>query len=157
MRDEKRQGTIRFANLTEILRADRKTHRFAAAVTQRSVSNMISMWGSSDFNWTFQEVLANKPPWKDLENYWKASPMKYIEGAKTPTMVIHSEMDQRCEIEQDEQVFIALKTLGVESEMVRFPEEPHGLSRGGRTDRRIARLNHMLRWFDKYLKSGKKK
>jgi hypothetical protein len=48
-------------------------------------------------------------------------------------------------------VFVALKKLGVESEMVRFPEEFHGLSRTGRTDRRIARLNHILRWFDKYL------
>ncbi len=134
-----------------------RTDRFRAAVTQRSVSNYISMWGSSDYNWTFQEALANKPPWEDLENYWKQSPMKYIGGAKTPTMVIHSEMDQRCEIEQGEQVFVALKTLGVDTEMVRFPDEPHGLSRGGRTDRRIARLNHMLRWFDKYLKRRAKK
>ena len=134
-----------------------RTDKFKAAVTQRSVSNFISMWGSSDFNWTFQEVLANKPPWDDLNNFWKQSPMKYMGNAKTPTMVIHSEMDKRCEIEQGEQVFIALKTLGVDTEMVRFPDEPHGLSRGGRTDRRIARLNHMLRWFDKYLKGRKKK
>jgi dipeptidyl aminopeptidase/acylaminoacyl peptidase len=45
-----------------------------------------------------------------------------------------------------------LKKLGVDSEMVRFPDEFHGLSRTGRTDRRIARLNHIFRWFDKYLK-----
>jgi dipeptidyl aminopeptidase/acylaminoacyl peptidase len=56
-------------------------------------------------------------------------------------------------MEQDEQVFVALKKLGIDTEMVRFPDEPHGLSRGGRTDRRIERLNHILRWFDRYLKS----
>jgi dipeptidyl aminopeptidase/acylaminoacyl peptidase len=66
--------------------------------------------------------------------------------------VLHNENDLRCPIEQSEQVFVALKKLGVDSEMVRFPNEFHGLSRTGRTDRRIARLNHILRWFDKYLK-----
>ena len=129
-----------------------KTNRFKAAVTQRSVSNLISMWGSSDVNWVFQEEFGNKPPWENLNNYWKQSPMKYIGNAKTPTLVIHSEQDHRCQIEQDEQVYVALKRLGVDTEFVRFPDEPHGLSRGGRTDRRVERLNHIVRWFDKYLK-----
>ena len=133
------------------------THRFKAAVTQRSVSNLISMWGSSDFNWVFQEPFGGKPPWENMANFWKQSPMKYIGNVKTPTLVIHSEMDLRCQIEQGEQVFVALQKLGVESEFVRFPNEPHGLSRGGRTDRRIERLNHIVRWFDKYLKKGKRK
>lgn len=128
------------------------TDRFKAAVTQRCVSNFVSMWGSSDLNWVFQELLNDKPPFEDLEKYWDHSPMKYIGNAKTPTLVIHSENDLRCPIEQGEQVFVALKSLGVESEMVRFPGEFHGLSRDGRTDRRIVRLNHIVRWFDKFLK-----
>jgi dipeptidyl aminopeptidase/acylaminoacyl peptidase len=128
------------------------THRFKAAVTMRCVSNLVSLWGSSDLNWTFQQDLSNKPPFEDLQKFWDHSPIKYIGNAKTPTLVIHNEMDLRCPIEQGEQVFVALKRLGVDSEMVRFPEEFHGLSRSGRTDRRIARLNHILRWFDKYLK-----
>ncbi len=129
------------------------TDRFKAAVTQRCVSNFVSMWGSSDLNWIFQEILSDKPPFQDLDKYWQHSPIKYIGNAKTPTLVIHSENDLRCPIEQGEQVFVALKTLGVDSEMVRFPGEFHGLSRKGRTDRRIARLNHILQWFDKYLKN----
>jgi dipeptidyl aminopeptidase/acylaminoacyl peptidase len=128
------------------------TQRFKAAVTQRCVSNFVSMWGSSDFNWTFQMELANKPPFEDLQNFWAHSPIAYIGNAHTPTLVLHNEFDLRCPIEQGEQVFVALKKLGVDSEMVRFPDEFHGLSRTGRTDRRIARLNHILRWFDKYLK-----
>jgi dipeptidyl aminopeptidase/acylaminoacyl peptidase len=131
------------------------TNRFKAAVTQRSVSNLISMWGSSDFNWVFQEEIGRQPPWKALNNYWRQSPMKYIGKAKTPTLVIHSEQDLRCAIEQGEQVFVALKKMGVDTEMVRFPDEPHGLSRGGRTDRRVERLRHILRWFDRYLKGPK--
>ena len=128
------------------------TDRFSAAVTQRSVSNLISMYGSSDFNWAFQEEFGNVPPWEDVENYWRQSPIKYIGNAKTPTLVIHSENDMRCPIEQGEQVFVALKRLGVDTKMVRFPDEPHGLSRNGRTDRRIARLEHISGWFDQYLK-----
>jgi dipeptidyl aminopeptidase/acylaminoacyl peptidase len=128
------------------------TQRFKAAVTQRCVSNFVSMWGSSDMNWTFQQVLSDKPPFEDLQKFWDHSPIKYIGNARTPTLVLHNEFDLRCPIEQGEQVFVALKSLGVEAEMVRFPDEPHGLSRVGRTDRRIARLNHIVRWFDKYLK-----
>jgi len=128
------------------------TRRFKAAVTQRCVSNFVSMWGSSDFNWAFQMELGNKPPFEDLQNFWAHSPIAYIGNARTPTLVLHNEFDLRCPIEQGEQVYVALKTQGVDTEMVRFPDEFHGLSRTGRTDRRIARLNHILRWFDKYLK-----
>jgi dipeptidyl aminopeptidase/acylaminoacyl peptidase len=128
------------------------TDRFKAAVTQRCVSNFISMWGSSDFNWVFQQELKNKPPFEDLQTYWDHSPMKYIGNAKTPTMVIHSENDLRCPIEQGEQVYVGLKTLGIDTEFVRFPGEFHGLSRNGRTDRRIERLTQIKNWFEKYLK-----
>ncbi len=126
---------------------------FQAAVTQRSVSNLTSMWGSSDANWQFQQsVTENKPPYAHIDKYWEHSPMKYIGSAQTPTLVIHSENDMRVAQEQDEQVFVALRQLGVDTEMVLFPGESHGLSRTGRTDRRVQRLNHILRWFDKYLK-----
>jgi dipeptidyl aminopeptidase/acylaminoacyl peptidase len=128
------------------------TRRFKAAAAARCVSNFVSMWGSSDFNWTFQIELGDKPPYEDLENYWKHSPIAYIGNATTPTLVLHNEFDLRCPIEQGEQVFVALKRKGVDTEFVRFPDEFHGLSRNGRTDRRIARLNHIRRWFEKYLK-----
>ncbi|MBU7048329.1 MAG: S9 family peptidase [Theionarchaea archaeon] len=127
------------------------TNRFKAAVTQRSVSNWVSMYGSSDLNWQFQYEFGDEPPWDNVENWWQQSPMKYIGFAKTPTLVIHSEQDLRADKEQGEQIFVALKRLGIDTELVLFPEEPHGLSRTGRTDRRIVRLNHMKRWFDRYL------
>jgi dipeptidyl aminopeptidase/acylaminoacyl peptidase len=130
------------------------TDRFKAAVTQRSLSNLTSFLGSGDLNWMFREVFDDVPLWENIENYWRMSPIKYFGNAKTPTLVIHSEQDLRCPIDQGEQVFVALQQLGVESEMVLFPEEPHGLSRTGRTDRRIVRLGHIHRWFDRYLKGS---
>jgi dipeptidyl aminopeptidase/acylaminoacyl peptidase len=111
------------------------------------------MYGSSDMNWVFEQEFGDQTPWDDFDAYWRQSPIAYIGNAVTPTQVIHSENDLRCPIEQGEQVFVALKRKGVDTEMIRFPEEPHGLSRGGRTDRRINRLEHMARWFETYLKN----
>ncbi len=128
------------------------THRFEAAVAQRVVSNFISMWGASDMNWLMEHLVGDPAPIKDVETAWNHSPVKYLGDATTPTLIIHSEEDHRCPSDQGEQAYVTLKYHGVDSEMVRFPGEPHGLSRTGRTDRRIARLNHILRWMDKYLR-----
>ena len=127
------------------------TDRFKAAVTQRSVSNFASMFGTSDvgfdMEWEFKAT-----PWEDPELYAKWSPITYIDKCKTPLLIIHSEHDWRCNVEQDDQIFMALKYLKREGEYVRFPEEPHGLSRHGRPDRREARLKFIVEWFDRYLK-----
>jgi dipeptidyl aminopeptidase/acylaminoacyl peptidase len=130
------------------------TDRFKAAVTQRCVSNQISAWGSSDVNWVFEQAVGgDRAPWDNMEQYWNQSPMKHIGAATTPTLVLHSERDLRCAQEQGEQVYVALKKRGIATELILFPDEPHGLSRVGRTDRRIARLHHIRRWFDRYLKN----
>ncbi|HID50598.1 MAG TPA: S9 family peptidase [Anaerolineae bacterium] len=131
-----------------------KTNRFKAAAAQRLVSNLVSFYGSSDMNWMLQMLLGtDTQPWDDLEDYWQQSPISLIGNARTPTLIIHSEKDYRCDREQGEQVFVALRKQGVETEMVLFPDESHGLSRNGRTDRRIQRLEHIARWFNKYLKA----
>ncbi|MBN1486976.1 MAG: S9 family peptidase [Anaerolineae bacterium] len=127
------------------------TDRFKAAVAQRCVSNLVSLWGSSDGNWVFQRHFGDKAPYESIERMWACSPMAHIGSAKTPTLIIHSENDMRCPLEQGQQVYIALKKLGVNTELVLFPGEPHGLSRTGRTDRRVARLEHILEWFKRYL------
>ena len=75
------------------------TDRFKAAVTQQCVSNLISMWGSSDVNWVLQAFWGNEPPRENLENYWGQWSLKYIGNVKTPTLIIHSEQDLRCAIE----------------------------------------------------------
>ena len=117
-----------------------------------SVSNLYSMVGSSDLIEAIPRELAGKPPWKDTRNYLRQSPIQYAEGLKTPTLIMHSEQDLRCTMEQAEQMYAALKFKGVDCAFIRFPEESHGLSRSGRTDRRVARLKLILEWFDKYLK-----
>lgn len=130
-----------------------KTNRYKAAIVLRMLSNWISFHGTSDMNWMSRYLAGfDGGPWENLDHYWRMSPMSLVGNVKTPTLVLHSGGDLRTPLEQGEQYFVALKQAGVETEMVIFPEENHGLSRGGRTDRRIARLGHMIRWFDKYLK-----
>jgi dipeptidyl aminopeptidase/acylaminoacyl peptidase len=129
-----------------------RTDRFKAAVAQRVVSNFLSFYGSSDLNFGLEHLAGTAAPWDDMQTCWVQSPISYIGNAKTPTLVIHSENDNRCDQEQGEQVFVALRRLGVDTELLLLPGESHGVSRGGRTDRRIARLEHMLGWFERYLK-----
>ena len=129
-----------------------KTHRFKAAASQRMVSNLISFHGTSDFNWGVKHLVGLEgEPWNNLEDYWRMSPISLIGNVQTPTLVIHSENDLRCDKEQGEQVFVALKLRGIPTELILFPEESHGLSRGGRTDRRVARLEHIARWMNQWV------
>ena len=78
--------------------------------------------------------------------------MSGVGNINTPTLIMHSEDDYRTRPEQSEQVYVALRSRGVPTELLLFPSETHELSRTGRTDRRVARLEHMLHWFDRYLK-----
>ncbi len=126
------------------------TDTFAAAVTQRCVSNMISMAGTSDFGFSMSREFGG-PWWKKLDHYWEMSPIKYVTKINTPLLIIHSEHDLRTPIEQAEQLYIALKLQKKEVAFIRYPEESHGLSRSGRPDRRIDRLKKIAAWFDKYL------
>ncbi|WP_066067265.1 S9 family peptidase [Neobacillus soli] len=122
------------------------TNRFKAAVTQRSISNWISFYGVSDIGYYFTEwqIAADL---SDLPTLWKHSPLAYVEKVETPLLILHSEKDFRCPIEQAEQLFIALKRLGKQAKFVRFPEENHELSRSGRPSLRIGRLNYIGNWF----------
>ncbi len=125
--------------------------RFRSAVTQRSICNWLSFFGTSDIGPWFgaQEVGGN--PWAQSEHLWQQSPLKYVANVTTPTLVIHAEEDHRCPIEQGEQWFTALKVLGnTETRMLRFPGEGHELSRAGRPDRRIERLEAIIDWFERH-------
>ena len=127
------------------------TDRFAAASTLRSITNWISFFGCSDIGWTFGKTEIGDYFWENEEEFWRKSPIKYVENVKTPTQIIHSEEDYRCPMEQAEQLFTALKILGVDTEFIRFPGENHELSRSGKPKHRKERLEHMIRWFKKYL------
>ncbi|MFJ8066466.1 S9 family peptidase [Psychrobacillus sp. NPDC096426] len=126
------------------------TNRFKAAVTQRSISNWISFYGVSDIGYYFTEwqIGANM---KDIEKLWDASPLKYASKIETPLLILHSENDYRCPIEQGQQLYVTLKAMGKEASFVRFPQADHNLSRVGLPNLRQTRLEQITNWFEKYL------
>jgi dipeptidyl aminopeptidase/acylaminoacyl peptidase len=124
--------------------------RFAAAVTDRCVSEWISFYYSTDFT-LFRPTWFKKPPFEDPQESIERSPVTYASRVTTPLMIIHSEDDWRTPIGQGEAMFRALKQQRKIAVMVRFPGENHELSRSGTPSRRVQRLQHYHKWFDKWL------
>ncbi|MFC6169216.1 S9 family peptidase [Loigolactobacillus jiayinensis] len=130
-----------------------QTHRFKAAVTQRSISNWLSFFGTSDIGYYFTPWELSGEICGDLthaKRLWQFSPLAHVQNVTTPTLVLHGEADLRCPISQGEEFYVALKNHGVATELVRFPQANHELSRSGLPNLRIARLQQIQRWFDQY-------
>ncbi|HEX6061677.1 MAG TPA: S9 family peptidase [Candidatus Limnocylindria bacterium] len=125
------------------------TDRFKAAAAQRSISNNISAFGTSDIGWHFwQFEMGDATPWRDEHKLVERSPLTYVEQVKTPLLILHAEKDYRCPIEQAEQFFVALKLLGKEAVFVRYQDDSHELTRGGKPRNRIDHARRIADWFD---------
>ena len=126
------------------------TDRFKAALTQRSISNWVSFFGVSDIGYYFT-------PWQiegdmhDVNKLWEHSPLKYVKNSTTPLMILHGELDDRCPIEQAEQLYATMKSMGKEVEFIRFEQANHDLSRTGLPNLRLQRLEAIQNWFVKKL------
>jgi len=129
-----------------------QTDMFKAGVACRSTCNRYSHHGYSDFGFNHGPSGNMGYPWKDEDKLLSQSPLRFAKNVKTPLLLIHSENDLRCPVQQAEEFFVALMELGVDTELVRFPDENHELSRSGKPKHREERFCHILRWFDKYLK-----
>ena len=128
------------------------TKRFKAACSERAVNCQYTMFGTSDIGHSFNVVELGGPlPWEDMARYIERSPLTYAKDMTTPLLILHSEDDLRCPIEQGEQLFVALKKLKREVRFVRFPGENHEMSRSGKPRHRLERFRHILEWFTKYL------
>ena len=127
------------------------TTRFAAAASQRSISNWISKCMTTDIGYYFNMDQIKADPWGNPEKMWSHSPLKYANMAKTPTLFIQSDEDYRCWMGDAIQMFSALKYFGVDARLCLFHGENHELSRSGKPTHRIRRMQEMMDWFDKYL------
>lgn len=124
-----------------------QTDRFKAAVTQRSISNWLSFYGTSDIGPAFVEFQLGRDL-SDAEGLWQMSPLAHTENANTPLLVIHGEDDLRCPLEQGQQMYIAMKKQRVDTRFVTFPKSSHGLSRNGLPNLRLERLEEIVQWFE---------
>jgi dipeptidyl aminopeptidase/acylaminoacyl peptidase len=129
------------------------TDRFKAACSERAVNNKLSQHGSSDVGWAFKSMFGAFSH-EDPDMYLRISPWSYAEKITTPLLILHSEDDLRCNVEQAEQLFVTLRLLKREVEFVRFPKEGHELSRSGSPVHRVMRFETILDWFDRYLKDS---
>jgi dipeptidyl aminopeptidase/acylaminoacyl peptidase len=124
-----------------------RTSRFAAAIAERAFLDPVSFVGSSDIGWVFPDQYLGTDP----ERLGAQSAMANAGSIATPTLVIHSEEDWRCPVEQGTRLYVELKRRGVPSELLLFPGEGHELSRSGRPAHRLARFEHVLRWWARWL------
>ncbi len=133
-----------------------KTDRFAAAVSQRDISDWANWWYTADFT-QFQPAWFKGAPFEDVEGFRQRSAITHVAKIKTPMMFILGEADWRTPpMAGGEELFRALKYRKVPTVMVRFPNEGHELSRSGQPWHRIERLQHIVGWFDKWLMGAAK-
>ncbi len=101
------------------------THRFKAASVGAGVTNLWSFTGTSDIPGFLPDYFSAEP-WNAFDGYQKHSPMSFVKGVTTPTLILHGEADVRVPISQGYELYNALKRQGIISKMVVYPRTPHG-------------------------------
>ncbi|MBX5437863.1 MAG: S9 family peptidase [Alicyclobacillaceae bacterium] len=122
-----------------------QTDRFKAAVAGACVSNRHSFYGTSDIGVPFGETEFPGNPWDNPERLLERSPISHVKNVKTPLLLLHGESDLRCPVTQSEEFFVALKRLGKNVAMVRYPGANHSLQR---PSHKVDRLRRTLAFFD---------
>ena len=114
--------------------------RYKAGLVERSVVCWYSMYGTSDIGYWFNERNIGATIEDDLDGVLRQAPLSYAARISAPTLIVHSEEDWRCSIEQAEQLFAAIRRNGGDAILVRFPGENHELSRSGQPKHRVERF-----------------
>ena len=122
------------------------TDRFKAAVSGAGISNWVSFQGTADVRSVFDGYLGRVD--EDPETHWRLSPIRYIQNASTPTLILYGESDIRVPPSQGHEMYEGLKSRGVETELVLYPREPHGI---GERKHQLDLLNRVVEWYDKHL------
>ncbi|WP_293694278.1 prolyl oligopeptidase family serine peptidase [uncultured Agrococcus sp.] len=125
-------------------------HRFSAAIVERGYLDPASFIGTSDIGSFFSEEYTGYDPAHTLTQ----SPMAVVDQVRTPTLVVHSELDFRCPLEQAQRYYMALRRGDVDAELLVFPGEDHELTRSGQPRHRLERFEHVMDWWNRKLPVG---
>lgn len=131
------------------------TNRFAAAVSQRSIANNVTMELTTDLGILHASQQIYSSTFTDYQYVWNTSPLKYAGNVTTPTLFIHSSEDWRCGPAEGLQMYTALKFHGIETRLCLFMGENHELSRSGHPKARVRRLAEITAWMEQHLKNRK--
>jgi dipeptidyl aminopeptidase/acylaminoacyl peptidase len=126
-----------------------QTDRFKAISSGAGTSNWISMYAQSDVQRNRQYYLGNRLPYDDFDAYWQQSPLKYIKNAKTPTMIHVVEGDPRVPSPQSVELHMALKQLGVPTELFMYPGNTHGIPD---PRNQLVKAMSEMAWMDHYVR-----
>ncbi|MGD0214890.1 MAG: S9 family peptidase, partial [Terriglobales bacterium] len=100
------------------------TDRFKCIVSHDGMFNAVSAWGTTEELW-FNNWEFKGTPYSNREMYDKWSPSNYAKNFKTPTLVVHGQLDYRLDVSEGFQLFTTLQIMGVPSKMLYFPDEGH--------------------------------
>lgn len=125
-----------------------QTDRFKAVSPGAGLTNIYSMYSQNDIQRYLRWFYSDKAPWDATELYWDRSPMKYVNNVKTPTMIMHGQVDTRVPIAQAQEFYRALKERNVPVEFVVYPRENHGFTE---PRHQMDRVQRYVRFFAKYL------
>jgi dipeptidyl aminopeptidase/acylaminoacyl peptidase len=129
------------------------TSRFRAACSERACNNLLTMEYTADIP-GFIHSYVGPDHLTDPGAYLRHSPVSYVRDMTTPLLILHSEVDLRCPISQAEELFVALRLLGRNPVMYRFPGENHELTRSGAPQHRVTRAELILDWFRQHLQDS---
>jgi dipeptidyl aminopeptidase/acylaminoacyl peptidase len=123
--------------------------RFKAAISGAGSSNQISLYGTDMYITQYEAELG--PPWKNQDLWIKLSyPFFHADRIRTPTLFMGGEKDFNVPLLGGEQMYQALRSLGVDTELVIYPNQFHGITI---PSYKKDRLERYVAWYDKYLKS----
>jgi dipeptidyl aminopeptidase/acylaminoacyl peptidase len=125
-----------------------QTDRFKAVSPGAGLTNIYSMYSQNDIQRYLRWFYSDKSPWDAQELYWDRSPMKYVRNVKTPTMIMHGQVDTRVPIAQAQEFYMALKEMKVPVEFVVYPRENHGFTE---PRHQMDRVRRYVKFFAKYL------
>ena len=127
-----------------------QTDRFKAAVSQRGVANLETVFSSSEFGWELMRGCFDCHPFDDPELFRRLSPVNHVQQITTPLRLVGCTGDQRVAMEQVEQMYIALKVMGRPVDMVVF-REGHSLVYHGKPWSRVEHARITAEWFERHL------
>jgi dipeptidyl aminopeptidase/acylaminoacyl peptidase len=127
-----------------------RTERFRCGIVENGVSNLYTQALTSD-NGANLMAQGRPAPWDAPLDYLARSPIQHAGRIRTPLLIQHAEGDGRVTIDQSEQMFTALRHLGRDVELVRYPYDPHFFSLMGRPSNRVELMRRQLAWFRRHL------
>ena len=127
------------------------TQKFQAAVSDRSVSNLLGDCCMSDIGFACNKDTYGVTPWQNPEYLWEQSALKYAPSIKTPVLFLHGIEDYRCTCDHSLQLHSAITYFGGVSRVFAFKGESHELCRSGSPQNRQRRIDEMVKWFEQYL------